>query len=61
MKDDNARFDLRRKLMQVDRYTDGWDIVVGKVMDRVSNLESRVSDLESEVMELRDAADDDLI
>lgn len=44
---------LRRKIVQVDRYTDGWDLVVGKVMDRVSLLENRVSDLERELADAR--------
>jgi len=46
---------LRRKIVQVDRYTDGWDLVVGKVMDRVSLLENRVSDLERELADARRA------
>jgi len=37
---------LRRRIVVVDSYTDGWDIVVGRVMDRVRSLEHRVDDLE---------------
>ena len=68
MKTRKVPADLRRTVMQVARYTDGWDLVVGKVMDRVSNLESRVNDLESQLMDLRcahkrdaDDGDDDLL
>lgn len=66
MKQTRSSAATQRRLRSVERYTDGWDIVVGKVMDRVSYLERRVGDLESELMRLRcevegGCDDDDLI